>query len=364
MAIYVHIPFCACKCAYCAFYSEVRLHDVDRYIDAVYAEYTLRANEPGATSETIYLGGGTPSLLTERQLERLLAGLPAPLPGAEVTIEVNPDDVTADKARAWRRLGINRVSMGVQSFSNAELRAVGRRHNAEQAVEAYKILRNTGFDNISLDLIIGLPGQIMATLTESIDKLLDMSPEHFSAYMLSCEPDTPLYKRVEKGLVSLVDDDTVADMYTEVCRRAAEAGYEHYEVSNFARPGRRAVHNSLYWQNRPYVGLGSAAHSFDGRDRRYNPESIDNYLAKIESGTPAYDIEQEVETNRINDLILMGLRTADGLDLSMVSAEIRNELLRRARRHPEWFETDGRMLRIPQKHWLMLNTIIVNMLFD
>lgn len=364
MAIYVHIPFCACKCAYCAFYSEVRLHDVDRYIDAVHAEYALRANEPGATSETIYLGGGTPSLLTERQLERLLAGLPAPLPCAEVTIEVNPDDVTADKARTWRRLGINRVSMGVQSFSNVELRAVGRRHNAEQAVEAYKILRNAGFDNISLDLIIGLPGQTMATLTESIDKLLEMHPEHFSAYMLSCESGTPLYKRVEKGIVTLVDDDTVADMYTEVCRRAAEAGYEHYEVSNFARPGRRAVHNSLYWQNRPYVGLGSAAHSFDGRDRRYNPESIDNYLAKIEGGATAFNIEPEVETNRINDLILMGLRTADGLDLSMVSAEICNELLRRARRHPGWFETDGRMLRIPQKHWLMLNTIIVYMLLE
>lgn len=335
-----------------------------RYVDAVVSEYAMRAAEPGAGAETLYIGGGTPSLLTPEHIQRLLSGLPVPQPGAEVTIEVNPDDVTAAKASAWQGLGINRVSMGVQSFDDSELRAVGRRHTSARARDAYKTLRDAGFKNISIDLIIGLPGQTFASLSASIDSMLALQPEHFSAYMLSYEEGTPLYRRVEQGLLTPSDDDVVADMYTMLCRRAADAGYEHYEVSNFARPGYRAVHNSLYWQNRPYLGLGPGAHSFDGRNRSYNPDDIDSYIQAISCGELVCRVEPETETNCINDMILMGLRTSDGLDLNVFTPSVRAELLRRARRHKAWFLVEDNVVRVPQSQWLMLNSIIVEMLME
>ena len=361
--LYIHIPFCHSKCAYCDFFSTPAHARIDEVVDAIGVEWRLRSHELDGLPHTIYIGGGTPSVLTSAQLERLCASVPVTDVVEEFTIEVNPEDVTAEKVEVWRRCGINRVSMGVQSFSDAELTAVGRRHDAATAVAAYETIRRGGIGNVSLDLIYGLPGQTVLSWRRSVDTLMGLHPEHFSAYSLSYEEGTRLTAMLHAGKLTETPEEDIVQMYAYLCSAAHDAGYEHYEISNFAMSGRRAVHNSRYWDFSAYVGLGPSAHSFDGSLRRVNTWRIKDYLEALAHGKLACEIEEESDTDVLNDRIMVALRTSDGLDLRTLPTDVAEELRRRARAFDSAHLTQStHCLAIPESAFLTSDAIIREML--
>ena len=340
--IYIHIPFCSRKCIYCDFYSiALRAETVDNYLKAVGREYLSRIDElNGESVSTLYVGGGTPSLLTEAQLQTLMTPIDTSSV-AEATIEVNPDDVTSAMAVALRRLGFNRVSIGVQSFDDVELALIGRRHDARKAVEAVEILRNAGFENISIDLIYGIPGQSLESFSRSVYAALNLRVCHISAYCMTYEEGTRLTRMRDAGKLVEVDDETCVAMYQLLVDRLKAAGYEHYEISNFALPGCRSWHNCSYWNFTPYLGLGASAHSFDGRLRRCNPASLREYLQKINDVGFAYDVESETTEQLYNEWIMTRLRTADGLDLLDVGTRWGAKMEKHTRSVLSGFEKEG-----------------------
>lgn len=340
--VYVHIPFCASRCSYCDFFSTLRLDEVGHdYVEALIAEARLRKAElNGKPVKTLYMGGGTPSQLPLPLLARLIDGLKATLDlnaVQEFTLEANPDDVTPEWSAAVRALGVNRVSMGVQSFQDAVLRLVGRRHTARQAIEAVASLRHAGIDNISIDLIYGLPGQTLETWAESVRQAVDLRPQHISAYGLTYEPGTRLWQQRECGEVVEASEDQYLDMYRILVGMLQMAGYEHYEISNFALPGYRSRHNSSYWNETPYLGLGAAAHSYDGTMRRSNPADLCGYIRRITSGQPACQVEDLAWWERYDERVMLGLRTADGVDAHRLRSDFGDKawahFVSEARRH-------------------------------
>ena len=328
--IYIHIPFCKRKCSYCDFYSVANTRLADEYVSALVRELHIRAAEIDFDCvTTIYIGGGTPSVLTLAQMHKLMQGLREKVNFAnvrEVTIEVNPDDVTEDYILGLKALGVNRVSMGVQSFVDVELKAVNRRHNAAEAITAVEAIRRAGIANVSIDLIYGLPGQTIESWRHSLDTLLTLGVEHVSAYNLSYEEGTALTRLRDMGRITEVDEDTCVEMYEMLCSRLAEAGYEHYEISNFALPGMYSCHNSNYWNGTPYLGLGAAAHSFDGVVRRYNPMSVTAYIEAIEQGKPAYEWEREEWWQMYNEMVMVSLRTMWGVDITNIEKRFGAEM--------------------------------------
>lgn len=340
--VYVHIPFCASRCSYCDFFSTLRLDEVGHdYVEALIAEARLRKAElNGKPVKTLYMGGGTPSQLPLPLLARLIDGLKATLDlkaVEEFTLEANPDDVTPEWCAAVRALGVNRVSMGVQSFQDAVLRLVGRRHTARQAIDAVASLRHAGIDNISIDLIYGLPGQTLETWAESVRQAVDLRPQHISAYGLTYEPGTRLWQQRECGEVVEASEDQYLDMYRILVGLLQTAGYEHYEISNFALPGYRSRHNSSYWNETPYLGLGAAAHSYDGTMRRSNPADLCGYIRRITSGQPACQVEDLAWWERYDERVMLGLRTADGVDAHRLRSDFGDKawahFVSEARRH-------------------------------
>lgn len=340
--VYVHIPFCASRCSYCDFFSTLRLDEVGHdYVEALIAEARLRKAElNGKPVKTLYMGGGTPSQLPLPLLARLIDGLKATLDlnaVQEFTLEANPDDVTPEWCVAVRALGVNRVSMGVQSFQDAVLRLVGRRHTARQAIDAVASLRHAGIDNISIDLIYGLPGQTLETWAESVRQAVDLRPQHISAYGLTYEPGTRLWQQRECGEVVEASEDQYLDMYRILVGLLQVAGYEHYEISNFALPGYRSRHNSSYWNETPYLGLGAAAHSYDGTMRRSNPADLCGYITRITSGQPACQVEDLAWWERYDERVMLGLRTADGVDAHRLRSDFGDKawahFVSEARRH-------------------------------
>ncbi len=356
--LYVHIPFCHSKCLYCDFYSTPDRSAVDGVIDALKAEFARRRHDIGGPYKTVYIGGGTPSILSQRQFASLVSALPLD-DCEEFTIEVNPEDVTPEIAAFWHRLGVNRVSMGVQSFDDRELKAVGRRHDALTAVRAYDCLRDAGFGNISCDLIYGLPGQSLESWRKSLGRLVEMAPEHISAYSLTYEEGTALTRLRNKGRIKAADDDLYADMYYHLIDRLDAAGYRHYEISNFARPGMTSRHNSSYWTGEPYLGLGPGAYSFDGKHRIYNSPSIKDYLA----GAPEV-IEDETDTDIVNDAIITALRTDAGLRLDAVADDYRRDIMRSAEKYLDSGDLilDNGRLVIKERSWLIADAIMRDLL--
>lgn len=328
--IYVHVPFCKTRCAYCDFYSTTFGTDVrERYVARVCRELVERRGYIcGAQVTGVYLGGGTPTRLTTAQLRRICHAVFANFnvaAGAEVTLEANPDDLSLEYVAALRTLPFNRVSMGVQSFSDGQLRAVGRRHTAAQAVEAYGRLRRAGFANVSLDLIYGFPGESMAMWQRDVEQAVALRPEHLSAYALTYEPGTPLTKKLNAGELAEAGEDTYINMYAFLVDRLVQAGYEHYEISNFAQPGRRAVLNSLYWKGECYLGVGPGAHSFDGRSRRANACDVEAYAAA--KGDVPNDTELLDDATMYDEMVMTRLRTCEGLELSEVAGRFGRERL-------------------------------------
>ncbi len=316
--LYIHIPYCHSKCSYCDFFSTPNHATLSSYIDALIAELGMRIAEMREDIATVYIGGGTPSILPVELLHKLIAAISeyADIPSLkEFTIEANPEDVTPEWCEAIKSMGITRVSMGIQSFNDDELKIINRRHSAFTAISAIETLRKSGISEISGDLIYGLPLQSLDSWKMSLGTLLSFRLPHFSSYLLSYEPGTRLYAQLMNGKVAEASEELVQEMYSTLIEVAAKKGYEHYEISNFSLPGHNAVHNSNYWRDQPYLGIGVSAHSFDGCDRRFNGNNIKQYVETIMSGLPYFTLEGENEDERHNDYIIVSLRTVCGIDL-------------------------------------------------
>lgn len=337
--IYIHIPFCESRCIYCDFYSTTSLKWKDDYVDALCKEMELRpaiqALGDNYPIETIYLGGGTPSQLSDGHLQQIFTKLKETYgdlfsKNMEITMECNPDDVTPDFCKTLGKLPVNRVSMGAQSFSDQRLQFLRRRHNTTEVKEAVSLLRKTGIANISIDLMFGFPKENIEDWKYDILQALQLGVEHISAYSLMYEEGTPLYKMLEQGKIEEIDEELSRNMYDTLIDMLTLSGYEHYEISNFAKPGYCSRHNSSYWNETPYIGLGAAAHSYrrarnqSGKmevTRSWNINNIQQYINSIHQGILPSEKENLDLTTRYNDLITTALRTSNGIDLKKTEKE-------------------------------------------
>lgn len=330
--IYIHIPFCRSRCTYCGFYSTTGLDLRQRYVDAVCRELSIRGTEVC----TIYLGGGTPSQLTIQQLRQIFDALyiyNKVEKDTEVTIEVNPDDITEEYAKALTTLPVNRISMGIQTFDDQRLHFLRRRHTSDQAVNAVKTLRHAGFQNISIDLMYGFPDETLEEWMSNLSQAIALNVEHISTYCLMIEEDTPLYQQFQQGHIVEPDEELERQMYEVLIDQLQTAGYEHYEISNFARTGYRSRHNSSYWTGIPYIGIGAAAHSYDLKSRSWNVADIHQYIEGMERGERIYEEEVLDDDTRYNDTITVALRTKEGINLSQLTKEYHDYLIKNARRY-------------------------------
>ena len=378
--IYIHIPFCNQFCIYCNFYSVKGKALRSRYVDALHNEIEQKKNffkDIGVAPQTVYVGGGTPSLLSASQLGELLQHVKEAFgfTPIEATVEVNPDDITPQYAHDLFTAGFNRVSMGVQSFHDTHLQWMNRRHNGEEAVQAYRNLRAAGFANISLDLIFGYGGLSMQQWEENVGKMIELFPEHISAYQMSIEPGSALCKQLEKGEYDLIPDSQCLDQYSALQRMLSHGGYTQYEISNFARKDSQgnlmiSKHNSSYWTKEPYLGLGPAAHSYNGSQRLWNGNSVAAYCRHY-AETPIRTSSQwalsefggyeDLSVEDIfNESIMLGLRTVAGVSLSSLDqsllAEVRGEILRHCRLGN--LVKDGDKIRIPSEKLFVSDGII------
>ncbi len=330
--IYIHIPFCKQRCRYCSFFSSTNEEKKREYIDALCKELHARRNYiDNRNVETIYIGGGTPSTLQKEDFEKIFATIDENYnikEGAEITLEANPDDLSRDYLSMLRGFPFNRLSMGVQSFDDALLKKLGRRHDSTRAKEAFREARATGFDNISIDLMFALPGSTTESWSNDLKSAIELCPEHISAYNLTYEEGTALYKALQSGSITPLDEEGNLKQFAMLIEALEENGYCHYEISNFARPWRESRHNSSYWHNVPYLGCGAAAHSYNGASRQWNIANIELYIRGIKSGAPDYEIEELTESERYNDAVLTRLRTRDGLPLAWFKENFQEKYIR------------------------------------
>lgn len=361
--LYFHIPFCKRICAYCDFYKSVRLEQMDGVTAAMHRELDERQDYlRGEAVTTRYFGGGTPSLYAPAALKGLLnhaAQLFDCSGAAETTLEANPDDLTGDYLAGLREAGIDRLSIGIQSFDDDCLKLMNRRHTAAQAIGAVRAAQRAGFGNITADLIFGIPGFGGDSLKRSLDGVLSLGVQHISAYHLTVEPGTAFGRRAARGQFAPVDEATSETEYALVHETLTGAGFEHYEVSNFALPGFRARHNAAYWHGVKYLGIGPAAHSFDGRERHWNVASVTEYIG----GAPA-EAETLTDRDRFNEYVMTRLRTAEGIDLREAERLFGKERAARVLRDAEpWLKSRtlvlaaGRMA-VPPARMLVSDAVI------
>ena len=378
----MQVPFCQTKCTYCNFHTGVFSRDLyTPYVEAVcreVAEYPRLLQESGiaevphAVVDTVYFGGGTPSLLDPKGLAGILDAMRAGFECKfeEVTLEADPETITREKAAAWRVAGFNRISMGVQSFQDTELKAAGRMHRREDVSRATDVLREAGFHNISFDLIAGLPHQTHDGWDESVARLLALTPEHVSIYLMEIDESSRLGLEVLTGgtrysASALPDDDSMAAFYERACARLSEAGYLHYEISNWGLPGFESRHNLKYWQRQPYCGFGAGAHSFNGRQRWANAHDPAGYVAAISQGK--FSIEQLADVSRddaLEEELFLGLRQLAGIDLARIESEYNANLQPRVEelRAQGLVEWDGTRLRLAPDRLTVSNEVFVNLL--
>ena len=341
--IYIHIPFCKRRCIYCDFFSTTQSEKKPAYIRALCQELEIRKDYlEGEDIETIYLGGGTPSQLTHEELDAIFTYIYKTYrvnPDAEITLEANPDDLTSEYVAMLRQLPINRISMGIQTFQEETLKLLHRRHTATQAIEAFQRCREAGFQNISIDLMYGLPGETLETWKQDLQQAIDLRPEHISAYHLIYEEDTALWKLREQQKVQEADEDLSVTLFTTLIDELTKAGYQHYEISNFCLPELHSKHNSSYWTGKKYLGCGPSAHSFNGISRQWNVSSLEEYMEGFEKGKPYYEIEELDIYTRYNDFVITSIRTCWGMPLSHLRTTFGEELyhycLRMAKPHLE-----------------------------
>lgn len=366
--LYIHIPFCKSRCIYCGFFSTTMLDLRQQYVDALCQEMKMRCQ--GAENiSTIYLGGGTPSQLTTDQLRQILhrAYIYNKVEkDAEVTIEVNPDDVTERFANDLTQLPVNRISMGVQTFDDKRLRFLHRRHTAEQVTTAVDRLRAAGIKNISIDLMYGFPGETIADCEADISKALSLQVEHISTYCLMIEEDTQLQQMLQQGNITETEEELERQMYETIINRLEDGGYEQYELSNFARPGFHSRHNSSYWDGTPYIGIGAAAHSYDIESRSWNIANIKQYIQGMANSQRIYEEERLDSDTRYNDAITVALRTSRGLDLQALSPKHRTYCLENAQRYLDdglLERTQDNRLRLTRRGLFVSDMIMSNLIY-
>jgi oxygen-independent coproporphyrinogen III oxidase len=415
LGIYIQVPFCQTKCTYCNFHTGVVSRDrYQPYANAICREIADRlacaALNPTVSSsghglsraessitpeevstpearqqsaDTIYFGGGTPSLLDPSALAKILDALRTNylLETPEITLEADPETITPEKAKSWLAAGFSRISLGVQSFNDRELQSTGRMHRRADVARATETLRTAGFDNISMDLIIGLPHQTRESWEQSVSELLDLRPEHISIYMLEVDEGSHLGKESLAGgtrysAPAIPPDDTQAEFYDSACTRLAAAGYDHYEISNWALPGRRARHNLKYWRREPYLGLGAGAHSFDGKTRWANVHDSAKYVAMIEQGTsPREQIEPVTPEQALEEEFFLGLRQLEGIDLARIERDYSSFNANGARARfaviqrqvdslhaQSLLDREGTRLRLSPKHLTISSSILAELL--
>lgn len=341
MHLYLHIPFCKQACHYCDFHFSTSLKNKEEMVNAIMQEIAMRKSElPNVPLETIYFGGGTPSLLSDAELGKIFDSINAHFDirnDAEITLEANPDDLTNAKIKELRNSPVNRLSIGIQSFRDADLRLMNRAHNANEAERSVKASQDAGLTNITADLIYALPGQSLSDWRANIHQLIALGVPHLSSYCLTVEPKTALAKFVQQGKIRTVPDQTAADHFNVLVEETAKAGFEHYEISNFAQEGFIAVHNSSYWKGDPYLGVGPSAHSFNGTARRWNVANNAAYLKAILANQPAWQEEVLSVNERYNEFVMTGLRTKWGVDIlrveALFGADLRKHLLQSAEAH-------------------------------
>ena len=341
--IYIHTPFCKRRCIYCDFFSTTQSEKKPAYVHALCQELDMRKNYlEGEDIETIYLGGGTPSQLSQKELEEIfstLYNIYKVKDNVEITLEANPDDLTPEYVHMLRTLPINRISMGIQTFQEETLKLLHRRHTARQAIEAFQRCREADFQNISIDLMYGLPGETLDTWKENLQQAIALRPEHISAYHLIYEEGTALWKLREQHQVEEADEDLSVTLFRTLIEELTHAGYEHYEISNFCLPELHSRHNSSYWTGKKYLGCGPSAHSFNGTSRQWNVPSLDKYIHAIQQGKLDYEIEELDIYTRYNDFVITTIRTHWGMSLSQLRSIYGEELyqycLRMAKPHLE-----------------------------
>ncbi len=364
MHLYLHVPFCARRCSYCDFAIAVRRSTPSAsYADRILAEWRGWREDPrlGTVAElaTVYFGGGTPSRLATDSLARILETITAHWPlreGAEVTLEANPEDVTPTAARAWQAAGITRVSLGAQSFDPAVLRWMHRTHSAEQVPRAVEVLRAAGLASISLDLIYGLPSSLARDWGHDLDSALALKPDHLSLYGLTVEARTPLARWVARGIADPAPDESQAAEFLQAHARLTGAGFRHYEVSNYARPGQEAVHNSAYWARAPYLGLGPSAHSGIGTSRWWNLRDWEAWSRAIAGGRPGVEGEELLDPWAVaTETLYLGLRTDRGVDQELI-----DEVDLRTWESAGWAERKDGRARLTPEGWLRLDALVAS----
>ena len=345
--IYIHIPFCKTRCIYCDFYSTTRSELKSQYIRALCRELTERKEYlKGEAVETIYFGGGTPSQLSEddfKEVFKTIEQVYGTREATEITLEANPDDLTEEYTQMLRTLPFNRISMGIQTFDDATLKLLKRRHNARTATEAVRRCREAGYQNISIDLIYGLPGETKERWEKDLRQAISLNVEHISAYHLIYEEDTPIYNMLKQHQIEEVDEDSSLQFFTLLIEHLQNAGYEHYEISNFCRPGKYSRHNTSYWRGIPYLGCGPSAHSFNGTTREWNVSSIDLYIKGIEGNQRDFETENLDQTTRYNEFIITTIRTIWGTPIEKLKQEFGNELWEYCRKMSAPYLENGKL---------------------
>ena len=357
--VYIHIPFCKKRCLYCDFFSTTLLERRTEYVETLLKEIQARKDEAHEPIRTIYLGGGTPSTLEANDIWRILEAVGTD-EAQEITMEMNPGDASLPYLHAIRSAGVNRLSIGIQSFQDPLLALIGRRHNAAQAIEAVKMAQQAGFDNLSIDLMYALPTQTIRQWQADIQTALQLRIQHISCYGLMYEEGTPLTQQMEAGTLEAIDEETENAMYDELCNRLKTNSFVHYEVSNFALPDYEAKHNSSYWNGTPYIGIGAGAHSYIGHVRSWNPDSLNAYMDGINNGTLVRESETLTDKDLYNERIMLGLRTNQGISgaipvqlRSVIGSKIQQGLLR---------QTDDHRIVATQQGIHILNRIIEDLM--
>lgn len=353
--LYIHIPFCKRRCLYCDFFSTTRLERQEAYVAALVKEIAARKDEAGEPIRTVYIGGGTPSTLAPQDIARIVQAVDIEK-AEEVTMELNPGDATPAYMQALRTIGINRLSIGIQSFQDDLLTLIGRRHNAQQAIDAVRMAQEACFTNLSIDLMYALPTQTMAAWKADIETALSLGVQHISSYGLIYEQGTALTQTVANGELEAIDEETENAMYDYLCERLKQAGFVHYEVSNFALPGYEAKHNSRYWDHTPYIGVGAGAHTYVPPVRSWNKDDLEGYI----KGEEVLESETLTEKDLYNERIMLGLRTNRGIlePISNHSREILADYIRKGLLR----KTDDGRIVATQEGIHILNRIIEDLM--
>lgn len=366
--IYLHIPFCKQACHYCNFHFSTSLKNYDATVSAILWEIENRTDYlPSNQVDTVYFGGGTPSILKPADLEKILNRIHsnyAVKASAEITLEANPDDFDKFKLSSWKKAGINRLSIGVQSFYEEDLKWMNRAHSEQQAESALKLSQDAGFNNITADLIYGLPH---GHWTDNVQKMIDFKIPHISSYALMVEEKTALHNFVKAKKASLPPDEKVVEDYNVLCAAMNASGYDHYEISNFAMPGFRSKHNGSYWKGTPYLGIGPSAHSYDGKNRRWNMANNHVYTKNIKNQEPYWEDEVLSEADRFNEYLMTGLRKAEGISLDYLESNFKEAFMKHLIQTAAPLITQRKLvlknevLNIPETEWFTADTTIAEL---